>query len=235
MKSRIFGPGVLLMLVCVGTGNTDEPKQKLKLLDNIRGSRYCELLVVKGEVKVLKVTVYNTLGCNDCPAEAWNKVNLAKLTEQLKARKIIKNGPRFFLMDKIGQYNKSPEKVELGGIEMVERATVSLSLPQLLQGKGKPYEEKSVHRTTHFVFNKGREEYFLKDGKHTYIMQSFSQTIDAKLTEKDLESLGKRLTLPPSWTFEVRTLDSDMILDTQKNGMAVVIQDDLENTYQRID
>ncbi len=57
---------------------------------------------------------------------------------------------------------------------------------------------------------------------------------DPKVMDKNLSSLGSYLKLPPGWIFEARILDKELRLETKDQGVAYVIQDDLENTYQRV-
>jgi hypothetical protein len=64
-----------------------------------------------------------------------------------------------------------------------------------------------------------------------YVMQTYSQIVDPTLTEASLATLASRLQLPEQWHYRVRTLDQDYVM--QASGEAQVIQDDLENTYQR--
>jgi len=45
--------------------------QHLALMDSVRGLRYCEIIVVTGNLPKLKATVYNTIGCNSCPNDQW--------------------------------------------------------------------------------------------------------------------------------------------------------------------
>ena len=86
-----------------------------------------------------------------------------------------------------------------------------------------------------FEFAKGPEIFELvsADGK-VYVMQSYSQQNDASLTEADLPDLGSRLTLPAGWTFRARMLESTLRV-LAPGGDAVVIQDDLSNTYQLVE
>ena len=72
------------------------------------------------------------------------------------------------------------------------------------------------------------------DGK-TYIMQARSQIVDKALEEADLPKLGDRLELPAGWRYEVTTLDAPLKVLSDGRGVATVIQDELQNTYQRID
>lgn len=61
-----------------------------------------------------------------------------------------------------------------------------------------------------------------------------SQIVDETLEASDLPGLGSRLDLPEGWEYEVRTLDAPLAVRSS-DGEAVVIQDELQNTYQRID
>lgn len=200
----------------------------VKMKENVRGSRYCEIIVVKGSIFSLTGTIYNTLGKNDCPAGKWNAIDFDKLKKELNAKEVVKNGPRYFLMDKIGETNESLPSTTFQGLEMVERAKVSLSK------KKKPYEETTFKRSTYYVFSKGSETYQLVSPNAAYIMQSYSQIADPKLKEDNLKDLAKRLKLPKDWSYKVVKLKEDLILKTVENKEAFVIQDDLTNTYQKI-
>ncbi|MEL6271736.1 MAG: hypothetical protein AAFV33_14585 [Chloroflexota bacterium] len=63
-------------------------------------------------------------------------------------------------------------------------------------------------------------------------MQVFSQVVDPTLTMDDLEKLGDRLDLPGGWRFEsyVLTEDEEVVID----GVIVTLQDELQNTYLKI-
>ena len=62
-------------------------------------------------------------------------------------------------------------------------------------------------------------------------MQSYSRIIDADLEIEGLSNLGERLEPPEGWTFSTRILEEDYYLVS--DGEAVVIHDNLANTYQR--
>ena len=91
-----------------------------------------------------------------------------------------------------------------------------------------------MRRTTVYVYEQGREVYELvaPDGT-SYVMQSYSLAVDPTLTEADLPSLGSRLSLPSGWRYQVRQLPRKWTL--QIEGEARVIQDELENSYQRVE
>ena len=63
-------------------------------------------------------------------------------------------------------------------------------------------------------------------------MQSYAQILDPGQTIGDLRSLGARLELPRGWAFRTRRLKRDLTL--RANGEATIVQDDLQNTYQRL-
>jgi hypothetical protein len=66
-----------------------------------------------------------------------------------------------------------------------------------------------------------------------YAMQSYAQMIDKSLTYDDLPALASRLKLPAGWRYEVMKPDGDLLLGA--TGKAIVVQDDLDNTYQKLD
>ncbi len=225
---KIFQTVVLLLFV------ESSLAQDVRMLKPVRGSRYCEILIVKGKRSDLTATVYNTLGCNECPAETWKLIDAEKLKKEQGAEKIIINGPRYFLMDSIGQSSVPKPKVNLGGIDMIERATVKVSMPIMLKGKSKPYKEQTIHRSTEYIFSRGSEVYELVSPGHTYIMQSYALIIDTSLTEASLPQLQSKLKLPKGWKYKSIKLNTDLVLKTIEAKEAHVIQDDLDNTYQRI-
>jgi hypothetical protein len=61
-------------------------------------------------------------------------------------------------------------------------------------------------------------------------MQAYSLIVDHNLTYDSLPNLGNKLKLPPGWKFRVKVLDKDLTIRAV-NGIAHIMQDDLENTY----
>jgi hypothetical protein len=152
-----------------------------------------------------------------------------------RARSAILNGPRYFLMDSIAIADPGGEIVTFGELQMRPLATVRLSLADLRGGfDRRPYTERTIRRTTVYAYDQGREVYELvaPDGT-SYVMQSFSLAVDPTLSEADLPALGARLQLPAGWDYRVRQLAREWSL--QVDGEARVVQDDLENTYQRVE
>ncbi len=213
--------------------NNDAPVgPEVVMRDNMRGERYCEIFVIRHHLNHVKGTVYNTLGLNDCPAEQWRALNPESLKKELKADAIVMNGPRYFLMDQATSENLG-EVVSFHGMQLREVATIRIPLRSMIGGiKRKPYAEHTIERTNSWVFSAGKVVYELvaPDGS-VYVMQSYAQIVDPTLTEASLATLASRLTLPSQWHYRVRTLEQEYVM--QATGEVQVIQDDLENTYQR--
>lgn len=208
---------------------------RFTLREGMHGARYGEVLLVTGRLNRIEATVYNTLGLNDCPDDLWRALDPAAIERAFRARTAVLNGPRYFLMDKVAIADPGQEIFDFGGLQMRPLATVPLSPAALLGGlRRQPYRERVVQRTTVYVYDQDREVYELiaPDGA-TYVMQSYSLAVDPTLTEADLPRLGERLRLPPGWRFRVRRLEQEWTL--RIDGKARVVQDELENTYQRVE
>jgi len=236
MRNTVIAVISSLGLIAWAGGNSlsIQKDNKIHGADHVRGQRYCEILVVKGTARHLTATVYNTLGCNHCPAETWNAIDAKQIKDSLGAKAVLMNGPRVFMMDFIGQSNEAPPKVKMHGLEMVERATLPIPLKTVMNGKSKPYQENTIRRSTEYIFEKGKKTYQLTSPEHTYIMQSYAKILDTSMNEAALDHMGTRLKLPVGWTYRIVTLDEDLVLKTLDNGEAHVVQDNMEDTYQRI-
>jgi hypothetical protein len=98
----------------------------------------------------------------------------------------------------------------------------------------RPYREETINRDTLYLFKARQPVFMLKapDGAR-YAMQAYAHIIDKTLTYNDLPALGGKLELPSGWTYSVTTPDNDLRLGA--SGKARVVQDDLDNTYQKLD
>jgi hypothetical protein len=68
----------------------------------------------------------------------------------------------------------------------------------------------------------------------TDVMQAYPQIKDRTLTATDLAGLGTKSTPPAGWTYSARTLTEPLDV-VSSDGVATVIQVELQNTYQRVD
>ena len=201
----------------------------------LRDVRYGEVLLLdKTDEGTFSAQVWNTLGLNDCPQAAWDALDPAAIAAERGVLGAVLNGPRHWVLDTIVNLAPpGPRRFDrFGELDMSLVATVDLGdeLPD-----GGTYVERRVVRDTIFRFRAGSEVYELHapDGP-TYVLQAYSRIVDADQTIDDLPRLGERLALPDGWTFTVRTLDRDLDL-LSTDGVATIVQDELQNTYQRVD
>jgi len=97
----------------------------------------------------------------------------------------------------------------------------------------RPYRETTINRDTIYRFKSGLPVFMLEAPNGSrYAMQAYAQIVDKTLTYADLPTLGQRLKLPAGWRYTTVTPDTDLVLGA--NGTATVIQDELENTYQKL-
>ena len=194
--------------------------------------RYCEVLVAFSREGGLVGDVWNSLPFGLCPQEQWEMLDAAQIKQDFPdAALVLLNGPRYFVMQELYQdaAPTTPELHTFGEIQMVLSATVAIDPSQ-----SAPYNEHYVDRRTTFRFKAGARvfEIITPDGR-AYVMQSFSRNVDATLTFDELPGLGARIALPTGWLYDSRILDTD--LDVIAHGVATVIQDDLQNTYQLLE
>ena len=205
----------------------------IKQRDNLRNARYGEVVLVTGSLLNLTGHVYNTIGLNTCPEYDWELLNPEKIKKQFKARTVILNGPRYFMMDSCTIQNPHPDKIaSFGGLKARWVADLKVSLFTFLQGGKNPYTENKVLRTTKYTFKKGLPIYELTSPKgQVYVMQSYSRMVNPKLKEADLRTLGSHLPMPKGWTYRMRKPKKDYVMTANK--VAYVLQDALKNSYQR--
>lgn len=204
-----------------------------KSVSNLRNQRYCEVLLGKRDWLKLEVRVFNTQGLNLCPEAQWNALAKESIAKTYDASFALLNGPRYWMMDEIQAAGNTVNEVKesFGGIEMNLRATIQLSLLKQFIGS-KHFTPNEITRTTNFIYKAGGTIYELTSpAGDVYVMQSYSQIVNANLSEKDLVNLSQQLKLPTGWTYRSRVLDQDLSLIA--NGVAYVLQDNLANSYQR--
>ena len=207
--------------------------------EQLRDTRYCEIIPSTRDKATIVSEVYNTLGLNDCPADAWVTITEDKVNEEYGSVQAKLNGPRHWMMDTIigkGQTVESPLFTFGGptGIDMQRRAVIETKVGEDTVGDAY-YAPNDVERDTVFVYNAGEPVFELTDPDgHVYMMQSYSQIVDPNLSYDQLAELGSRLQLPEGWTFSTRVLDEAFSLTTESTGgVAYVINDELLNSYQR--
>ena len=200
-----------------------------RLISDMRGVRYGEVLAAYRRDDGLQADVYGTQMLNDCPQELWQTLDAAVIAAEMGAVMVKLNGPRYWMLDGLGQKVAVVDPVfrDFNGIQMRRIATVDLGANPSTQ----PYAERHVNRGAVFFFDAGKPVFELvnPDGL-AYVMQAYCIGVDPTLTQHDLGALGDRLELPKGWSYRARVLNEDLIVDTSAS-IATVLQDELENTY----
>lgn len=219
MKQRTLPLLALLLIV---------PALQAAEKSHLRGGRYCEILLAKS---LTTFAVYNTWGLNDCPESLWRKETVALVKKETNATAAHLNGPRYWVIDGFTRSNLvNPTVKSIGGIPMREAGVLHLSVFDLLKAKSF-YQEHKVARQTTWIYQAGKPVYELIDPKgNVFVMQSYS-TEFAKQTQATLSDLASKLTLPSGWRFKTGTLQQTQRLQAIHN-IAIVVQDNLSNTYQ---
>lgn len=202
-------------------------------ISDVRNARYCEIIPVVRDGFHFVATVYNTLGENDCPPALWDKITEAEMKRLFAASHVVLNGPRHFLMDRIIADGATAEgkTVDVGGMKMKQRATIDIGLFDL---RHQPYRERTIDRETRYVFEAGKPVFVLTaPGGARYAMQAYAQIVDKALSYEQLPQLAERLKLPAGWHYEAMTPKVDLVLGAK--GDATIVQDDLQDTYQKIE
>lgn len=200
-----------------------------RLISDMRGVRYGEVLAVYLRDKGLEAEVWGTQMLNDCPQELWEGLDATAIAADLGAAFVKLNGPRHWVLDGLGTKVAVVEPVlrEFNGLLTRRIATVELGdMPQ-----STPYTVRHVNRGAVFFWDAGKPVYELVAADGTaYVMQALCIGVDPSISEATLSSLGERLALPEGWSYRTRILDEELIVDTTAS-VATVIQDEFENSY----
>ncbi len=244
--NRRWTPGAsaaLVIGVSLVTGCASLPEDGLGAthtrLDNLRDLRYCELLLVGGDALAqdLRVAIYNTTDLNQsanprdsCPAVLWNAVEAWQIQQQLQVLAVLRNGPRYWLMDWM-ELSLGTER-DFGGLQA--RWMGEIHPPKGAQGQEfatGPYRASTLVRRSATGFAKGQPVFFLEgpDGV-PWVMLSYATSVDPALSYGDLQDLGGRLKPPPGWTYRVKVLDKDLTLRSVE-GQGRILHDELDNSY----
>ena len=197
---------------------------------DVRGGRYCEVLLATITGDNVHVLVYNTQGLSDCPQDAWDKLDAAAIQADTGASSVKLNGPRYWMIDSFADSKVlDPTVRTFGGIPMRQAGAIDVALADVTSMQ-RPYTLHTIQRDSQFVFWAGKTVFELggPDG-HVYTMQSYSVQAHAQ-DEATLPSLGSVLTLPAGWTFTTRTLAADLSVKAV-DKKATVVTDDYKNTY----
>ena len=229
-KKGIIFLFIFLLSFSLSTCSSEESEKEVYL------KRYCELLEVQvngffGLFSEVSLDVWNSMGFNDCPQESWEALSIPI--------NVIRNGPRYWTMDRIKVSGQTKEYVEQAkskdwGFGLVMNKVATLSFPNIFAVLGKLvsryYSITEVERDTTFIWNENRQIFTLFNGTHSWVMQSFYDGDHNNMFEK-LNRLGSLYrSLPAGWSFETCNLSNE--LHVGATGIAYVIQDEFSNTFQ---
>ena len=195
----------------------------------MRGVRYGEVLAMFLRETGLEAEVYGTQMLNDCPQEQWQTLDADVIAKEMGAVFAKLNGPRHWLLDGLGTKVAVVEPVfrDFNGITMRRIAVVNLGADY----SPGSYVERKINRGAVFFWDAGKKVYELvnPDGL-TYVMQARCIGVDPTISEESLDTLGNKLSLPAGWSYRVRVLSEELVVDTTAH-VATVLQDEFENTY----
>lgn len=200
-----------------------------RLIDGMRGVRYGEVLPIFLRDDGLHAEVYGTQMLNDCPQELWEKLDAAVIAEEMGAVFVKLNGPRQWVLDGLGTKVAPVEPVlrEFGGIMFRRIATLHLGDKP---GAG-AYTENKVNRGAVFYWDAGKPVFELVNpAGEAYVMQALCVGVDPTMSQESLPTLGARLAVPQGWSFRMRVLTEELVVDTTST-IATVLQDEFENSY----
>lgn len=200
-----------------------------KLVPDMRGVRYGEVLAVYLRDNGLEAEVFGTQLINDCPQEQWDTLVAETVAQEMGAVMVKLNGPRYWTLDGFGTKLQPMEPImrEFNGIMMRRIAVVELG-PEPKVG---PYNEMKVNRQVVFFFDAGQTVHELVNPQgEAYVMQALCVGVDPTMSAESLDTLGERLSMPEGWSYRSRVLTEDLVIDTTTTT-ATVLQDEFENSY----
>lgn len=240
----MLGAGMLMALSCASLEENIAKTQKEYYtpgkeihLTNMNGEyRFCEVGLITGTTKKNAViNIWNSTGSYDPTPEQFATLDPEKMAKEFNAKKIWLNPVRRWTFDEFWVYETGVEK-EFNGIKMVWMGVLGAEDVMASTVKGS-YFPSYIYRNSKFKFYKGREVYLLDapDGE-VFVMQSYCDHWDKRITKENLPNLGSILKLPEGWRFRVKVIDRDLeISQTRTDNYAHVLQDNLHNTYQGSD
>jgi hypothetical protein len=193
-------------------------------LKDIRGMRYCEILLVYDH----GIDIFNTSASKGCPEDKWQGMDTAALAKEYGAQKVLLNGPKFWAPDE--QTFQLGETKTFGGIDARYGATLPLATSG--SGEGDPYTGFTSSKKQTMVFNKGLPVYELIDSEgYSYILNAYG----AGVTDGDPANLAQQLSLADGWSFRVTMPTEDLIVAAPEDGPTHMVGDDMHQYYTRVD
>jgi hypothetical protein len=204
-------------------------------MQDMRGYRFCEVGLIAGTGQDTAIAnIWNTTCACDPTPEQLDALDADAVAREHGALRAWLNPARQCVFDRLDVWEVGDDQT-FGGISGTWMSVASAAdiTKATVQGS---YDSRYVYRNHTFIFNGGSEVYLLvaPDGE-VFVLQSFSQHVDATLSEDDLPHLAGRLDLPEGWGFRAEILDQDLEVSSSTDNFAHVLYDNLDNAYQGSD
>jgi hypothetical protein len=176
--------------------------------------------------------VYNTTGFGPCPDAEFSAIDVQQLARDAGCDLAWKNPRRFWMMDAL-RVNIVGDPAEFGTVKfnLLAQMQMPADFDFDQDQSARAYRPTQIRRVSTYEFMSGRPVFLLRSpNETTWVMQTFTNHIDATLTEADLPELSSRLALADGWQFKAVILDRDLTITT--NGLANIVPDNLSNMYQ---
>ena len=210
---------------------TDPDKSK-HMIDGVRDARYCEIIPVVRH-GCIPSPPSTTRSASTIVRRRCGTRSVKRRCEALRRLMVVLNGPRHFVMDAIG----GSRRHRRGRDHRCRRAwphRAGDDQGRLAGMRTKPYRERTVDRETRSSLGPAsRCSCWCGRTARVTPCSPTRRSVDKSLSYADLPALGSRLKLPAGWRYDTMTPDADLILGAK--GKATIVQDDLDNTYQKLD
>jgi len=212
------------------------PGKEIHVTDMRGEYRFCEVGLITATSKGNAIAnIWNTTGTSDPTPDQFAALNPKQTAKEYHARKAWLNPVRHWTFDEFWCYEAGVER-QFGEIKGTWMGVVGAEAIMKATVKGS-YYPGYIYRNSKFKFNKGSEVYLLDapDGE-VFVMQSYTDHFDKRITKANLPNLGTILTLPAGWKFRTKVVEQDLTVTPPAPGhLAHVLQDNLHNTYEGSD
>ena len=192
------------------------------------------------------ISTLSTYRLQQCDPNGMDKVTVASAAAQLKPvatfDTVLKGGAVQQLMD----INLTPvinEYYWVSNLKFSPQGESRISLKQLYQTTklkstrnlaGASYVPFKIRGDSHYIWNAGTLVHRLvAPNGTTYIMYSYTRTVQPSLTRENLSNIDQLLRMPAGWTYENYFLDKTVVVraGVENDNSVNVIFDDLNNYY----
>ena len=200
-------------------------------MQDMRGYRFCEVGLITGTSQDTAIAnIWNTTGACDPAPEQIDALDADTIARENGALRAWLNPVRHWMFDRLDVREAGDDKT-FGGITGTWTGVVGAATMMQATDRGS-YDPGYIYSGNTFTFSTGSEVYLLDapDGE-VFVMQSFTRHWDPTLSEGDLAHLYRRLDLPGGWGFRAEMLEQDLVVSSNPDNLAHVLQDNLHNVY----